>query len=388
MFKSQIDEISNLLIEYASGNYSKKGKVTEKEDEVDMIIQGINMLGEELQATSVSKDYFLSIYDAVTDLILVLDKKKKIIDVNNSVSTTFQIDRNKVINLTATKLIKESNSLIRQLEKLEDSQSSSISIETNIKFNNNEIIGLATCSKIVDRFGNHNGYLYKVKDITESKKMEKLVMQAIVKTEQSEQRRMADDLHDSLGQELSMTKLMLTNLEAYNDDKDENFIKLLDTSKNILDEAIGHLREICFDLMPSTLIKGGIDLALQEFVKKLNAQNLIEFSYESVGDFTDLNSEIEIIVFRITQEFVNNSIKHSGAKNVDIKLVICNKDELMLSMSDNGKGFNPKKLKPFTDGRGITNLQSKVQAFDGKYKLESKRNSGTKLEVIFPKIKV
>ncbi|MFT6002366.1 MAG: CII-binding regulator of phage lambda lysogenization HflD, partial [Flavobacteriales bacterium] len=68
MLKSQEEELSNLLIEYAAGNYTVKGKLSEKQDEVDMIIQGINMLGEELMATNVSKDYFLSIYNAVTDL--------------------------------------------------------------------------------------------------------------------------------------------------------------------------------------------------------------------------------------------------------------------------------------------------------------------------------
>ena len=101
-------------------------------------------------------------------------------------------------------------------------------------------------------------------------------MRTIISTEQNEQKRMADDLHDSLGQELSMTKLMVTNLEKFNKG-DKNYHKLIDTSKMILDEAITHLREICFNLMPSVLIKGNIYLAINEFVKKLNAQNLINF---------------------------------------------------------------------------------------------------------------
>ena len=97
MLKSQEDEISNLLIEYAAGNYTVKGKLSEKQDEVDMIIQGINMLGEELMATNISKDYFLNIYNSVTDLIIILDKNQNILDINSSVCSLFKIEPKEVI---------------------------------------------------------------------------------------------------------------------------------------------------------------------------------------------------------------------------------------------------------------------------------------------------
>jgi len=386
MLKSQEEELSNLLIEYAAGNYSTKGNVSEDMDEVDMIIQGINMLGEELMATNVSKDYFLSIYNAVTDLIIILDNDSIITDVNSSVCKLFNIESSEVLGKSIYHIIGDKETSLLKFERIQDSSSNSYTFEGEVNFNNVRIIGLLTSSKIIDRFNNKKGFLIKIKDITESKKTEQRIIQTIVRNKQNEQKRMADDLHDSLAQEVAMAKLMVTNLEAYGDKNDQNFNKLIETSKHILDEAITHIREICYNLMPSLLIKGDIDVALSEFVKKINSQNIIAFHYKSEGDFNNLDSEIEIVIYRIVQEFVNNSIKHSKAKNITIEAKIKKNDDFYIELKDDGIGFNPDKLKLNTDGRGINNLKTKVNAFEGKYSLTSKENEGTKLKITFPKI--
>jgi PAS domain S-box-containing protein len=385
MLKSQEEELSNLLIEYAAGNYSAKGELSEEQDEVDMIIQGINMLGEELLATNVSKDYFLSIYNAVTDLIIILDNSSIVTDVNTSVCSLFNIESDEVIGKSIYHIVGNKSSTLLNFEKIKDYISNSHTFEGEILYNDIKIIGLFTSSRIIDRFNNQQGFLIKIKDITEAKKTEQRIIQAIVRTEQNEQKRMADDLHDSLAQEVAMAQLMVTNLEAYGDN-DPNFNKLIKTSQHILGEAITHIREICYNLMPSVLIKGNIDIALSEFVKKLNSQNIIAFHYKSKGDFDKLNSEIEIVIFRIVQEFVNNSIKHSKAKNVTIEVKIKPNKNFFIELKDDGVGFNPNKLKPNTDGRGINNLETKVNAFEGEYNLTSKENEGTKLNITFPKI--
>ena len=386
MLKSQEEELSNLLIEYAAGNYTVKGKLSEKQDEVDMIIQGINMLGEELMATNVSKDYFFSIYNAVTDLIIILDNNQNISDINSSVCSLFNIELNEVIGKSIYHIIGDKKSTFSKFERIKDSSINSYTFEAEIDYNNIKIIGLLTSSKIIDRVNNKQGFLIKIKDITQAKKTEQRIIQTIIRTEQNEQKRMADDLHDSLAQEVAMAKLMVTNLEVYGEKNDQNFNKLIQTSKHILDEAITHIREICYNLMPSVLIKGNIEIALSEFVKKLNSQNIIRFHYKSEGNFDNLNSEIEIVIFRIVQEFINNSIKHSKAKNVTIVTKINGDNNFFIELKDDGVGFNIKKLRPNTDGRGINNLKTKVNAFEGEYSLTSKENEGTRLKITFPKI--
>ena len=105
MLKSQEEELSNLLIEYSAGNYSVKGKLSENNDEVDMIIAGINMLGEELEETNVDKEYFLSIYNAVTDLILITNIDGTIQDINNSVCQTLAVSKEEIIGIDAHLII-------------------------------------------------------------------------------------------------------------------------------------------------------------------------------------------------------------------------------------------------------------------------------------------
>jgi len=322
--------------------YSLKGELSEKQDEVDMIIQGINMLGEELMATNVSKDYFLSIYNAVTDLIIILDNDQKISDINSSVCSLFDIEPNELVGKSIYHLLGDKKQALLKFKRIEDSTPNAYTFEGEIDYNNVKIISLLTSSKIIDRFNNKQGFLIKIKDVTESKKTEQRIIQTIVRTEQNEQKRMADDLHDSLAQEVAMAKLMVTNLEAYGEKNDRNFNKLIETSKYILDEAITHIREICYNLMPSVLIKGNIDIALSEFVKKLNSQNIIRFHYKSEGNFDNLNSEIEIVIFRIVQEFINNSIKHSKAKNVTIVSKINTDNNFFIELKDDGTRFKHK----------------------------------------------
>ena len=162
MLKSQEEELSNLLIEYAAGNYTVKGKLSEKQDEVDMIIQGINMLGEELMATNVSKDYFFSIYNAVTDLIIILDNNQNISDINSSVCSLFNIELNEVIGKSIYHIIGDKKSTFSKFERIKDSSINSYTFEAEIDYNNIKIIGLLTSSKIIDRVNNKQGFLIKI----------------------------------------------------------------------------------------------------------------------------------------------------------------------------------------------------------------------------------
>src|SRR5690606_1971861 len=99
--------------------------------------------------------------------------------------------------------------------RLKQKKSEFLVIEEILKGADKKIIyGLFTCSQIIDRYGVFKGYLISIKDITEQKEKETLILKTIFTTQQQEQKRVADDLHDSIGQELSMTKLMISNLRA------------------------------------------------------------------------------------------------------------------------------------------------------------------------------
>ncbi len=384
MKEEQIKEINDLLLAYSAGDYTVKGKISEEVDEIDMIISGINMLGEELESTNVSRDYFSSIYNAVTDLVFIVDLDGSVKEINQAVTDLLKFSPDELVKNQLSIVFKDKDIFKKIKDRLDQKNQKSYSLEKTLLSKNKEaILVLITSSKIIDRYGSFKGYLISVKDITQQKQTEKLILQTVVSTQQKEQKRVADDLHDSLGQELSMAKLMISNLESLKIEN-EDHIHLVKTCKDILDSSIKQLRSICFDLMPSVLIKGGLYLALEELINTLNRQKLITFNFKAIENIPRLDSDIEIVSFRVIQEFINNTIKHSEAKEVNIEFFETKDNYIRILIKDNGKGFDTKSLDLKHDGRGLNNMKSRILAFNGKFKLSSKINEGTRLDLRLP----
>ena len=385
MRKTQIDQISDLLLSYSAGDYHVKGEVSENFDEFDMIISGINMLGEELRASNVSKEYFTSIFNTVTDLVLVSDADGRLIDVNQSVVELTGYSENELMEKHLSDLLVQAHGRFFHImvKKLNGNANRFIKEVEILTKNEGIVYGLFTCSKIFDRFGKFNGYLISVKDITAQKENEKLILKTIISTQNAEQRRVADDLHDSLGQELSMAQLMLSNFSRF-DIEDDEYYNLIELCNDIMENAIKRLREICFDLMPNVLVRGGLELAVETLVGKLQHLDDIEIDFVSTENFPRLFSELEIVIYRIIQEFINNMIKHSVANRLDIHLIE-SEEKVKITLAENGQGFDINKLNNIGENRGISNIRTKVLAFNGQYELKSEKGRGTELSVEFPK---
>ena len=386
MEKSQIDEISDLLLSYSAGHYHVKGEVSEKFDEIDMIISGINMLGEELRSTNVSKEYFSSIFNAVTDLVMVADEKGVLLELNESVGNVLGYEQEELLGSSIFKILNPLNQQIfNNLKKELAKNIKNFIFEAElIKYNQELVYGLFTCSKIFDRAGNFNGYLISVKDITAQKENEKLILKTIISTQGAEQRRVADDLHDSLGQELSMAQLMLSNFHRFKVE-DKEFYNLLELCNDILNTSVVHLRDICFDLMPNVLVKGGLASAVEMLIGKLEKSEKMQIDFVCTEKFPRLLPELEIVIYRIIQEFINNMIKHSIADNLKIHLIEHEK-KVEIKLLENGQGFDLAKLENVGENRGMNNIKTKVLAYNGQYKIKSEALKGTELWLEFPKI--
>lgn len=386
MRKSQIDEISDLLLSYSAGDYHVKGEISENFDEIDMIISGINMLGEELRSTNVSKEYFSSIFNTVTDLVMIVGENGKLIDANQAVVNLMGYSKDELLKTLLVRLLNDPKSMLfEQICKNLVGENNHFVVESELLTKDKRVVyGLFTCSRIFDRFGKFNGYLISVKDITAQKENEKLILKTIISTQSAEQRRVADDLHDSLGQELSMAQLMLSNFSRFSVD-DKEYYNLIELCNDILENSIKRLREICFDLMPNVLVNGGIELAIDTLVGKLQRLDKVEVDFVSTENFPRLFNELEIVMYRIVQEFINNMIKHSKANRLNIHLI--EHDETVeIKLSEDGQGFDLTKLENVGENRGISNIKTKVLAYNGEYKLKSKPGKGTQLWVEFPKI--
>lgn len=376
--QSQIDEINNLLLAYSEGKYKTKGEISAARDEIDTIILGVNMLGEELDSTTVSRDYFLNIYNSVGEMLLVLDNQGNVIDANQTAQDKLGIElgQDSTANIASICPVNETKfeSIVRKLNR----HGGHFSREEVFCSQKNKQQIPVECSYAIinEKKETYTRILLVATDITERKQTERLILKTIVETQENEQRRFSEDLHDSLGQELSTVKLLLSSFKL-SAEKDS---KLLKHCQNLLDSSISNLRLTCFDMMPSALKKYGLIEGISQLIRKLKFHEKIKFHFNQPSDFPIMNDELQVALYRIVQEFTNNSIKHSNCENISIDLSKEQKG-IRLIMKDDGCGFDKNDV---TLSNGLGNMESRAKAYNGVMKLKSKEGIGTELSLIIP----
>ena len=148
----------------------------------------------------------------------------------------------------------------------------------------------------------------------------------------------------------------------------------------MLDDAIHELRRISHNMLPVSLSRFGLKAALETFVEQVNAAQLLATHLQILGLEERLPEEMEVAVYRICQELVQNTIKHSGASAVSIQ-IIHHKDSLNIIVEDNGKGMAKEDV---THGLGFSTIQSKVSLFKGRFEIECQPGKGTMVIVDLP----
>lgn len=194
---------------------------------------------------------------------------------------------------------------------------------------------------------------------------------AEINTLEKERSRMASDLHDDLGPQLAAIKMMINSFEL----PDKNDKDQLKKTNEQIDQILKRIREISFDLMPASLLRKGIVTALREFIDSLNNHKEITFKIDA-EDNIQLDPKKSVNLYRITQEIIHNSIKHSRATEFLIHIK-SEKTNLLLTLSDNGKGFDFDMESTKTLGFGLRGISSRIELIDGKMYLDSNPKKGT-----------
>jgi len=219
----------------------------------------------------------------------------------------------------------------------------------------------------------------KAKLLMETNRLEKLRFKAVIESEEKERKRIAEELHDGLGQLLSTAKMNVASLDDAVAQSDEEDKVVFQTSLNLIDEAVSEVRNISHNLMPGALIKLGLIPAISDLVKKINTSGKLNVDFDYDPNFEKLNETSEIAIFRIVQEILNNSIKHSQAKNMTIELKKMG-TEILLLITDNGIGLDVSNIEK-SKGIGWKNIHSRVAMLNGTIDIQSIKNSGTKIRI-------
>jgi len=379
--ENRLLELRNMLASYSIGNFDYEVELSPQLDEIDAIISGVNMLGKELNNTTVSRDFFSSIYNAVSNVLFVTDLNGIITDVNKTVNEKLGYTSEEVIGKSLSIIFPGDNKWDLDLicEKLKNTDQG-ISFEAELLTKNGKLLcNSCSWSKIINRAKKFKGYLLIAEDITDKKETEKLLIHTILDTQEKERKRVANDLHDSLGQELFTTKMMLDIAIKKLDSKETtDAANIINSCIDILDSSILGVRSICFDLMPNVLQVDSIINALQELIMKLPIKVQLSYNNEDM----QLPKEQELMLYRVCQEFINNTMKYAEATLIEINI---NEESNVLSiqLSDNGKGFKVGETERV--GRGSNTMKTRIESFGGKYELKSELGKGTKMSIVFKK---
>lgn len=499
-------KINRQLTEFALGNFRKKLQVSARLDEVDAFITNVNMLGEELRDTTISKNHFNNIFNSVSDMIFVLDPKGKVQNTSNSVHEILNYPAEKFKNRFIDTLeVKREHSLFLFISEKLKSRGKTAEIETSFKTQQGKIIPVlctstylydekkrkagylvvakdlsnikkyehslkeseekyrkifeetGDCIFLTDKKGHFTelnkagyrlfrllekipedftllkmisrpeikkefrrllhtqkmlenfssqvtcpdgtelqclisvslledarkktmGYRGIIKDISKQKETEKLILKTMVDTQEAERMRFAKDIHDSLGQQLSAIKFYIGS--SIDNSADERQKNILTKSNDGLVKALAEMRNICFDLMPKTLETFGLAESIRELAKQTEVKGKLSFVIKESSPFPGLIKPLEIALFRVVQEFINNSLKHGKANKITIHLSTL-KNNAHILLKDNGCGFNFAKAAA-GKGMGLKNVQSRLVPYGADVYISSLIGKGSMYKITVP----
>jgi len=222
----------------------------------------------------------------------------------------------------------------------------------------------------------------KEQQLLELEKERQLVAaKSVLQGEEAERARLASDLHDGLGGLLSGVKLKLSFMKENAIITSENLAHF-NHALDLLDASITEMRRVAHNLMPETLMHYGLQTAINDFIKQVAPEGLPLIKFNTFGDDLRFDKELEITVYRVTQELITNSVKHSNAKLIDIQL-FTEKERICVQVNDNGIGFDPAKLDPSKKGSGLNTMRNRITAFNGQFEILSQPGKGTETTLEF-----
>lgn len=233
---------------------------------------------------------------------------------------------------------------------------------------------------------NNNYFAGIIMDITEKKRLaleaqrlhseqQKLILSATFKAQEKERYNISTALHDSVCQLLYGIRLNLQNIQHTRGLKNE-FTNI----NQLLDQAIRETRELSYELTPSVLRDFGFTSGVKEMAQRLSAPGFqIKTSLKSSADMLD--QDIQLYVFRMIQELVNNCIKHAQATEAEI--VVCTENGwITLVVTDNGQGFKEDVDQSLANGSGIRGIKNRIFLLNGYMNVETSKR-GTKITIRF-----
>jgi signal transduction histidine kinase len=202
----------------------------------------------------------------------------------------------------------------------------------------------------------------------------KELLQAQLEAQEQTFRTLSQELHDNIGQVLSLAKLNVSVLEMNNQGVPDEHVT---QTKTLLNTAINDLRDISKTLNTDYVKEKDLAESIERELGMLRRTRKFEAKFELQGTAFHISPERRLILFRIVQESLNNIVKHAAATSINVTLNY-NADELLIAISDNGNGFDQQTT---AKGLGLLNMESRSQLIQSKIEVMSVPDVGTKVMI-------
>ena len=220
-----------------------------------------------------------------------------------------------------------------------------------------------------------NGYFKDIESLKTSH--ENALLQSQLEMQEQTFQNISREIHDNIGQKLTLAKLHLNTLNF--GEKEKTLLQVTD-SVNMISEAINDLTDISRSMSSEIILNNGLIKALEFEATQLKKSGIYTISLSATGNTVFLNTSTELVLFRIVQEAISNIIKHAEATLIDIHLHY-GITLLTMEINDNGKGFTTAKNQ---QGTGLQNIKKRAAMLNGSLNISSIANEGTKITIEIP----
>ncbi|WP_284140549.1 MULTISPECIES: PAS domain-containing sensor histidine kinase [unclassified Virgibacillus] len=247
-------------------------------------------------------------------------------------------------------------------------------------------VEMSTALMYQDEHSDQKEYLLVLRDQSIRKQKEeartsKYMIKKLIEAKEDEHKRLAQELHDGVGQSLFSISVALQAIESYV--HDARLDAYLTEVRSELEKVMSDVKSYSYKLRPQSLDRLGLVATIRSLITttmKNDPDLQIEFNTNLVGRCYPL---VEINLYRVIQEALHNIIKYAHASKVSIALDM-NEEGLKLHIQDNGIGFRPNKVG---EGLGLKHMEERVDQLGGKFMIESTENTGTQIKITVPKWK-
>ncbi len=318
---------------------------------------------------------YQKVFTESSDAIILFDTKGRIIDFNKATINLFETIQLQISLTYFSNYITNKNEL-NFIAKTIHTNGFINNYECKITLKGVKKICLISANKICNSYGEIVSYQAIIRDVTKRANTNRLLLKTTISAQDSERARISRDLHDSIGQSLVGIKFFIEDLK---DKVDDDLIGQVNHISDTLKSTINQLRTICYEMLPPSLSNFGIQKALTVLCESFSTDDVkITPLFDTQIILSD--KELEISIYRIVQEFINNAIKYADCTEIQISFEV-HKNQLKLSLKDNGKGFD---IANCDKGLGINNIITRVKSFNGNIELKSSDNEGTIFKIVLP----